>query len=288
MRTENIPIEAIENGGDQLPNPHLFYHFIFRDYPITHVHTYWEIPIVIQGAYRNVLNGRSRVIGVNQAVFIHPHDVHELYDEKKPSCHLNFMVNIDYFHTLCDAMSPTLFEELENRQDLYFTVPDWELSEIWRYCALLRPGVADKAGDIELVDALLLTTLIRLLVSQTGMLRTGYPAWLTDLIAEISDPKNAGWRVKDVVKNAPYSHTQLSRLFKIYTGKSLMDYLTEEKMLAAANYLVHSDMAIVDVATTLGYSSLPHFNSLFKERFMMSPSQYRKLHRSDHKENFVH
>jgi len=282
MRTETIPIGAIENGGDQLPDPHVTYHFIFRDYPYTHVHTYWEIPIVIQGAYRNVLNGKSRAMQTHDAVLIHPNDVHELYDEQKPACHLNLMVNIDYLHHLCDAMSPHLFEELEKRQDLYFAVPDWELSEVWRYCALLRPGVAGKGDDVELVDSLLLTTLLRLLITQKGMLQTSHPAWMTDLITQINDPKNAAWRVKDVVKNAPYSHTQLSRLFKEYTGKSLMDYLTEEKMLSAANYLVHSDMAIVDIATALGYSSLPHFNNLFKKRFSTSPSQYRKAHRAPH------
>lgn len=72
------------------------------------------------------------------------------------------------------------------------------------------------------------------------------------------------------------SSGHLSRLFKEKQGINFSDYLIRLKLEAAAAMLVRNQsMKVTDIAATLGYSNISYFNKMFKERFGMTPTQYR-------------
>jgi AraC-like DNA-binding protein len=71
-----------------------------------------------------------------------------------------------------------------------------------------------------------------------------------------------------------------SRLFREQFGQSPRSRQTELRLLKARELLDSSDQTVLQVATECGYRSLSLFNSLFKRRFGMTPSQWR--HRVQH------
>lgn len=67
-----------------------------------------------------------------------------------------------------------------------------------------------------------------------------------------------------------------SRLFHEQFGQSPRSRQTELRLLKARDLLNSSDQKVVQIATDCGYRSLSLFNSLFKRRFGVTPSQWRQ------------
>ena len=69
---------------------------------------------------------------------------------------------------------------------------------------------------------------------------------------------------------------QTERLLQKHYGKTFLQKKTEARMSAAAILLTDSSRSITSVAEALGYSSIEHFSSAFKNYYQVSPRQYRK------------
>jgi len=72
------------------------------------------------------------------------------------------------------------------------------------------------------------------------------------------------------------SSRHFNRLFQQQFGVSARARQTELRLLKSRQLLAGSDDKIVNVALESGYRNLSLFNSLFKKRFGMTPSQWRK------------
>lgn len=81
---------------------------------------------------------------------------------------------------------------------------------------------------------------------------------------------------EDVARHVHLHPDYLSRLFKKETGKSVIEYILEEKMELAKRLLSDTDMSISDIAVYLGYSNFSYFARVFKNTVQMSPKQYRR------------
>jgi AraC-like DNA-binding protein len=70
--------------------------------------------------------------------------------------------------------------------------------------------------------------------------------------------------------------SQLEHLFKRDTGTSIRRYVTERRLLAAADRLRTSDDRISEIAWRVGYTDPSNFNHAFMKRFGTSPTEYRR------------
>ncbi len=75
---------------------------------------------------------------------------------------------------------------------------------------------------------------------------------------------------------ADLSESTLRRLFKEQTGKTLYEFMKENKMNYAARKLLVTNDAISSIAYELGYESPSYFAKCFKGIFGISPQEYRK------------
>ncbi|TVY05608.1 AraC family transcriptional regulator [Paenibacillus cremeus] len=72
----------------------------------------------------------------------------------------------------------------------------------------------------------------------------------------------------------------LIRDFKKHTGSTPIQYLQMLRMNAAMCYLAATDMSINHVAEQCGYPSIHYFSQLFKKKFGVSPTDWRKKTKS--------
>ncbi|WP_054024406.1 response regulator transcription factor [Bacillus sp. FJAT-28004] len=72
------------------------------------------------------------------------------------------------------------------------------------------------------------------------------------------------------------SVSQFSLLFKKYTGQSFINYLTTLRIQQAKLLLLEDNRKIYEIAESVGFNSLPHFNRVFKQNTGQSPNEYRK------------
>ena len=66
------------------------------------------------------------------------------------------------------------------------------------------------------------------------------------------------------------------KYFKNTMGTSFIDYLNEYRLTMASRLLLSSESSILDIAAEVGFDNLSYFNRIFKKRFEMTPSAYRK------------
>jgi len=96
-------------------------------------------------------------------------------------------------------------------------------------------------------------------------------------------------RIKDYVKEHLHGDTSLiklselvylnpsylSRLFKQITGQNISDYINNEKIARAKELLMNSNLKIYEIASAVGYDSVPYFTRFFKKALNMTPQEYR-------------
>ncbi len=71
----------------------------------------------------------------------------------------------------------------------------------------------------------------------------------------------------------------LSRIFRSITGYKFKDYVIQQRLSAAKELLLHTDMSVTEVCLHSGYNNVNHFIRIFKSYEGTSPYQYRKQHR---------
>ena len=68
---------------------------------------------------------------------------------------------------------------------------------------------------------------------------------------------------------------KLMNLFKKVFGKSIFEYITEQRMEHARRLLTEEGMLVTEVARNIGYKNPNHFSTAFKRKFGVIPSVYR-------------
>ena len=84
--------------------------------------------------------------------------------------------------------------------------------------------------------------------------------------------------VKDLARAMNINPEYLSQLFSKEEGLPLSEYISKEKVLAAAQELIFSGRSYDDIAASLSFSSQSHMGKVFKKWTGMTPRQYRKLY----------
>jgi len=69
--------------------------------------------------------------------------------------------------------------------------------------------------------------------------------------------------------------SSLSRYFRAHTGRRFSDYVSDIRCAAASRRLADTDETVTSVAESCGFQNIANFNRRFRERFGMSPRQYR-------------
>ncbi len=81
--------------------------------------------------------------------------------------------------------------------------------------------------------------------------------------------------LSDVAAAAGYSKTHLSREFKKYTSRSVMQYLINYRIQMACRELLYSDKTVTRIATGCGFENVSYFNRVFFKQLGMTPMEYR-------------
>ena len=82
--------------------------------------------------------------------------------------------------------------------------------------------------------------------------------------------------IPELTAHAPYSYSHLSALFKEYTGKTIITYLKELKLIHAKELLRNTDKPIVEIADELNYESVSSLNHNFKQFTGLTPTEFRE------------
>ena len=75
---------------------------------------------------------------------------------------------------------------------------------------------------------------------------------------------------------ANFSTTYFHKLFKASTGKTLHEYVEEERIKKSVELLLSTDMTLTEIAYECGFSSQSYFSYTFKRKMSLPPREYVK------------
>jgi AraC-like DNA-binding protein len=96
------------------------------------------------------------------------------------------------------------------------------------------------------------------------------------IVAQMPDMEMINHTPEELARLCGCSPRHFTRLFRKHFGDSPRSRQTEMRLLKASHLLTNTDEKIHRVALESGYHSLSLFDALFKKRFGMSPSDWRK------------
>lgn len=122
--------------------------------------------------------------------------------------------------------------------------------------------------------------------SQISLESTKLTAAVKDSITYIQNHFNCELTTGIISKYVHYNEYYFMREFKKYTGKTIVEYITEYRLGKAKKLLRQSELTIEEIAFQVGFSSTSYFSHKFREMFFITPSDFRKSSQKNTKNNF--
>lgn len=179
---------------------------------------------------------------------------HDAVDARDPSFDGVFYVAITSTRIYCRPVCPSRIARRENRR--FFATRDDAEAAGFRACRRCRPEL--KAGNTPLEVV---------------------PRLAQQIVAQIAEGALNGRTIQSLALSMGKSDRHVRRAFKREVGASPFRVVEANRLRTAAELLVDTRLPITQIAYTSGYQSLRRFNAAFRQRFEMSPTEWRKAQR---------
>jgi AraC-like DNA-binding protein len=97
-----------------------------------------------------------------------------------------------------------------------------------------------------------------------------------DIIQYLNNNMGEPLKLQDIAEQFAYSLSSIKRIFKKETGRSIIDYHNNIRIVEAKRLLKDSSTSIQEISDSLGFVNAGYFARSFKKREGISPSAYRK------------
>lgn len=82
--------------------------------------------------------------------------------------------------------------------------------------------------------------------------------------------------IETMANELDLSQSHFMKFFKNTMGTTFIDYLNDYRLTMASRLLISSESSILYIASEVGFDNLSYFNRLFKQRFTITPREYRR------------
>ena len=244
-----------------------------------HNHTYWEILITLSGHCKHTVNRKANDLFAGTVYFLRPiKDMHKFDTTNLDDTyrHRDLYVLDSDMKAYCDMLNPTLYNQLcSSNQPITFS----STSSTRKYIEeLFSSQNLDDPSQEPLLRNLHFVAIMSLLVEYLKLQQqaTLLPDWLTQFIAELRNTDNFIYSIEELSSKTPYSHAYICREFKKYLNQTVTSFFNSQKIHYASFLLMNTNMKILEIAITIGYSSPKNFIHQFTKMYHMSPNEWRK------------
>ncbi len=239
-----------------------------------HMHSFFEIEIIVDGLGSQNLNGNVYELKKGSAYFLSPIDFHEVTPTKRMD-----LINISFDSCL---VSPAILKAIVYRKNNLITnLQQDDIEKIQILTDMLIENLQKKDPYSDRNKQNLLETILIILlremehsvdVSSSLDLRPIYQCLQYLFLHFMEAPS-----LETMAKISGYSVSYFSKKFHDTTGKKYVDFLTSMKINYAKMLLASTKLGITEITAVCGFNSLSNFNRIFKETIGISPSQFRAI-----------
>jgi len=231
-------------------------------------HNFHEAVLLLQGDLLHRVNGKVMKQKANELLYLPSESVHSL--QSSGAEFLNVLLPLDW---LQDGGISLPEEEAQ-----LIPLKTEEVTYLTRLYERFAMNTEKNLAHIQYFRMILILA-EWILSNQDGRDHgntSSEPDWLNGAIRKLSSGQWNPMSVSELADLCHVSPEHLSRTWKEVTGESPVRYLKNLRLDKAARMLQISNDTIMNVADQAGFDSPGYFFRKFKDRYGMSPAQYRK------------
>ena len=263
-------------------------HTRFIAFP-SHKHNYIEIIYMCSGQTVHTINGDTEIVlKAGDLLFLNQHCFHEIQPAGEDDIAVNFVVLPEFFDVAFDmleeenAISDFIISSLKNEEKdasfLHFKVAD--VRPVQNLVENLVWGIMNKEENDIHISRLTMGLLFVQLLRHTDRLEDGMEGASRRIIAmkavkyieENYKPASLSFLAKEL----GMSVSSLSKIVKTYTGFTFKELLQIKRLSRATHLLSETSLPVTDIIYAVGYDNTSYFHRIFREKYGMSPFEYRK------------
>jgi AraC-like DNA-binding protein len=252
-----------------------------------HLHDWVEIVYVYEGKGTFFIDNTFHEMKQGDVFFIPGNTIHQAFpDKENPVTSTAVFFNPSLIQTTLFGEPFSymqLFDSCKKRRYYKYTLlPEQQLLLEPQWLELHTELIEQLTGFRYAVGSSLQKTLIYLIrnclqgrVEPMTRIDSAVP-WIKAAFESIEQNLDVGISLTMLAKNAAVAPAHFSRVFKKWTGLTLIDFVTRKRMIKAKGLLLESDAKILVIAEMCGFESLPHFHRTFKKYAGMTPAEFRR------------
>ena len=262
-------------------------HTRFIPFP-EHRHNYIEIMYMCSGTTTHIINREPRlVLGQGELLFLNQFASHEILEAGKEDICINFFILPQFFdevlpmiqreNVLSDFVVDTLRKNNNSAGYLHYKVAD--VLPVQNLVENLIWSLLNQPVNHRQLNQTTMGLLFMLLVNYTDKIEQSNPdqqqsATAMQTLKYIEENYQTA-TLTELADSLGQSVSNMSKLVKSSTGRTFQELLHEKRLNQTVHLLMKTALPITDIIFRVGYDNTSYFHRMFKDKFGMSPRQYR-------------
>lgn len=271
-------------------------HTRFVHFPC-HTHDYVEAIYMCMGKTTHYINGNEVILKSGELLFLSQNAEQEILPAGTEDLAVNFIILPEFFDTavmmMGDEETPLrkflvdcMKNNSENAGYLHFKVSD--IVPVQNLIENLLWSLLHKNTNRRRIIQNTMGLLFLHLMDYTERLEYGDNRDEA-IIKALSYIENnyASASLTELARRQHYDFAWYSREIKKKTGSTFTELVQQKRLSQAAFMLKNTDINIADIAIKTGYDNISYFHRIFKEKFGLTPHEYRVQIRTQNQSNQV-
>ena len=246
---------------------------------LQHGHDFVEIFYILSGTAPHRFNSEPvKTLQIGDTYLIMPTHYHQFIPRKQNCTHRDIMIRESLFKEACNFIDPKLYNNFVSGAIPYFaslsiTQIDRLEQKINTICQMIPSQTSQRTAVTRAFAVELIETFVYHDCSKTSK---QLPAWFKQLLNNFNTITFMQQGLPKIISNFNYDKKYMCRVFKKYMGMTMTEYLNHTRLDYALTMIQGSNDNILDIAQSLGFSSVSYFNVIFKKRYGITPIEARR------------
>lgn len=247
-----------------------------------HWHKHLEILLVLQGSINIRIGDDQYLLKENDLILINNNEIHNTTKTHEDNIVLALQIDTKHYDRYFNGFSKRIFDCKsfmfeEGEQGRFDIIRNHLAKIIWNLNKRKQGHSLKIASELFLLAEHLLNNFHNELLAEDRVEAISDDIHrLSSIISYIDDNFDKGVTLQDVANNQNLNNYYLSHYIKKSLGITFQEYLNTLRLEKAVVLLVRTDKTITDVAFESGFPSTKSLNSLFRNMYNCTPSQFRK------------
>lgn len=237
-----------------------------------HAHGFFECFYITEGSIVHECNGVTETLTAGDAGIIVP-GVYHIFKRDKTCIHRDLLISEQLMREVCAFLGENLYENFLNKRFIRFKMQpsdvlayERQIATFLSYYDVTLRHIQEKMLTIEILN--------HVMFGESEEL----PA--NDFKSRCVFVINTSFARRDamekITSELSFNQSYLCKRFKSVFKTTLTDYINDLRIKHAAYLLQTTDYTQQKICESIGFESLSYFNKLFKQKYGVTPSQFKR------------